>query len=667
MPAIASVATLKHALRPLGLLLSLWMVWATAAAKPLPFIDETLECADPLPAEALQLQLMDDVPQDTDPLIEAAPQSRIFFTLFLPRRCPNSRFPLILHSHGYGGSRQTKLAKDGTLHPELKSFAAIDGLVTALPYHGYAVLSFDERGHGKSQPRNGGGYARLIDPAAETHDAQALLDWAFGHAVTYNLATEPDSGIAKDLVVGTLGYSYGGAFQAPLAALDERIDTLVPISAWHNLEQSLVAGGAIKQSWVQLLCLNATVPSEGALLGAINTPAIRGMFSKVRMDHPGSRLIRTTEQLFSHLIKPDTRPRPVSKEELTSILYGQGMGYMRNQEQAGQPWGFGERHARLRAVDVLIIQGNRDTLFNLTEAYLNWRYFRQAGGDARLMTMEGGHMNPVAGQIEDTANCGTLQGVQTILAWFDAKLKGRSSALYESMPTVCLSVAATPHATLTPAIGLALDDLPVGSQDAPGGIPVVAPHIQATIPAQAARPVFIPLATITSDGQLLAGVPTIAKLTVRSAGFSAHPAIAQIGVGIRRHRRLILVDDQLTAFVAGSYTTDPLVHEGDPIMLPAVGELLQRSDEVGLLFYEQSLPYTAVTTVPGGLNLPGGLVQYVLRKPLSRPITSLLNPALGVTLNPNPHEVVAEGVSLPIITAGQYPGSRLLAQPAPSP
>jgi hypothetical protein len=102
-------------------------------------------------------------------------------------------------------------------------------------------------------------------------------------------------------------------------------------------------------------------------------------------------------------------------------------------------------------------------------------------------------------------------------------------------------------------------------------------------------------------------------------------------------------------------------------MLPAIGEILQQGDEVGLLFYEQSLPYTAVTTIPGGLNLPGGLVQYVLGKPLPHPITSLLNPALGVAVNPNPYDVVAEGVSLPIVTVGQYPGSHLLAQSAPSP
>jgi pimeloyl-ACP methyl ester carboxylesterase len=228
------------------------------------------------------------------------------------------------------------------------------------------VLSFDERGHGASQPQNGGGYARLIDPRAETRDAQVLLDWAFDHAATYNLATEPDSGIPKDLVVGTLGYSYGGAFQSPLAALDERIDTLVPISTWHNLKQSLAAGDAIKQSWVQLLCLSADTPSAGALRGAVNTPAVHGMCNTLRLAHPGARLPRTTAQLFSTLGKAGTRPRPVSEEELTSVLYGQGMGYMRNQEHNGQPWGFGEHHARLRPVDALIIQGNRDTLFNVT-------------------------------------------------------------------------------------------------------------------------------------------------------------------------------------------------------------------------------------------------------------------------------------------------------------
>lgn len=59
--------------------------------------------------------------------------------------------------------------------------------------------------------------------------------------------------------------------------------------------------------------------------------------------------------------------------------------------------------------------------------------------------------------------------------------------------------------------------------------------------------------------------------------------------------------------------------------------------------------------------------QDVLGKPLPRPITSLLNPALGMVLNPNPYEVEAAGVSLRLMRVGQYPGITSLPSRGPTP
>ena len=61
---------------------------------------------------------------------------------------------MIMHSHGWGGSRTTDAAA-------FKRF--LDA--------GYGVLSFDQRGFGES-----GGHAYVENPDVEGHDVRALVD-----------------------------------------------------------------------------------------------------------------------------------------------------------------------------------------------------------------------------------------------------------------------------------------------------------------------------------------------------------------------------------------------------------------------------------------------------------------------------------------------------------
>jgi ABC-2 type transport system ATP-binding protein len=353
-------------------------------------------------------------------------------------------------------------------------------------------------------------------------------------------------------------------------------------------------------------------------------------------------------------------PEAVSQSDLLALMEAPSMAYFRNQQALGLPWGFGETAAILRPVPALFLQGNRDNLFNVTEAYWNWRYFRDAGGDARLLSMESGHMNPLAAQVEGTNDCGGIVGINTILAWFDHYLKGQDDPEYAAMPTICLSVAPTVGAPTSGSLGLALTDMPVGSQSGTGGVPVIRAQLEATVLASSGDPVFVPIKTIRGDGQYLAGIATIGQLTVTTGTPATHPGIAQIGIGIRRGHNLILVDDELAPFVAGSYTENLRVAEGDPILLPAVGEPLQRGDEVGLLFFEQTVQYSAMISPLGVAGLPGGLGGLVAGKALPHPITSVLDPKLSIVSNPNPYSVLARDVELPIVIPGTFPGSRLI-------
>jgi hypothetical protein len=79
----------------------------------------------------------------------------ICFTLFRPAGATKDRpVPMVLHSHGWGGSRTTDPA----------AFAYLTDA-------GFGVLSFDQRGFGES-----GGRAHIENPDVEGKDVQRIVD-----------------------------------------------------------------------------------------------------------------------------------------------------------------------------------------------------------------------------------------------------------------------------------------------------------------------------------------------------------------------------------------------------------------------------------------------------------------------------------------------------------
>ena len=616
------------------------------------------ECESPLAPEAQDHVIVVPVAQDSDPLYTPLDTTAIYVTAMLPERCPGEVFPLVFHSHGYGGSRRTTLAADGTLYPADPGLSAVDDMTTALAHHDYVVISVDQRGQGESQPQNGGGYARLNDPNFETRDLRHVLDWAYDNAGDLQLWREDASGVDKDLRVGTLGYSYGGAMQMPLAALDARIDTIVPIATWHDLRFSLIASTAMKQSWIQTLCLFADIPSNGALIGTINTPAVATMCNKAGLTEPTAFTIRTLDDLIAAISAEDALPRPVSGEELLAMI-DLGMGYFQRQQNDGLAWGFGESRAQLRAVPAMFLQGNRDGIFNLTEGYLNWRYFNAAGGDTRLISMESGHLTPVAAQVDGTLNCGGVQGVYAILAWYDHHLKGLHSEAFEQLPRMCISVQPTPNAPASEELGVTLEHMPIGSLSGSGALPVQHELISVDVSALDGEAIFEPLLSVEQDGYVLAGIPTAASIEVTAGDLAVHDAIAIIGLGLQRDGEIYLIDDQVAGFREGTHTTNHFIAAGDPVMLPAVGEKLEAGDEIGLLLYEQQVQYSTITA-PSTLTtlLPGATISYVAGRPFPDPLRDTLTPLTGVATNPNPYTVEIRDMQLPVFKPGSYEQSQ---------
>lgn len=612
---------------------------------PVQYVPPTT-CADsstPIAAAVTKASVTENIPSDFDSTAKPTPTSTIFFSVLMPAHCPGDTFPVILHSHGYGGTRITSIAANGTLKPTDSHFSSINSLIEALPYYGYMVISYDERGHGDSFAAN----ARIIDPAAEIQDARAILDYAYDKLPVQK--QDATTGITKDFNVATIGYSYGGGFEFALAALDSRIDTIVPNGTWNDLLYSLLPGDGVKLSFDGLLCLLASTATTSASpnTGVHNTPLVQSLCNQVGVQGPMASTLRARSDLVKAMSMPTAYPRSVAETELNDFFFKHGSQYFLGQDLAGKPYGFAGNPGPLRKVPTLLLQGNRDVLFNMSEGWRNATYFGSTGADVRLLTTEGGHMNPLAQQVEGTADCGKYQGVNSILAWFDFYLKGIPNSAVVAIPKVCISVANTVGAPAA-AAGLLLNAMPVGSQTGTGGIPASAATLTATV-AVGASPVFLPITTIAGSGQVLAGIPRLTSITVTPGQGAIQSTVAYMGVGIQRAGKLILVDDQVTPFVQGTHTNNRGVNNAE-VDLTGVGEMLQNGDVVGLILYENHIQYSAVVSAASAPNLP-----FVIGSIAGLPIPAI---AVGPAL-PNPYSVSITGAELPILTVGVYPGSVL--------
>lgn len=151
----------------------------------------------------------------------------IFTTLFVPRGASaTNKVPVVLRAHGWGGWGQTEL------HGTLK--AIVDA--------GYAVLTWDARGFGRS-----GGRSHVDALEVEGRDVQTLISW---------LAAQPmiRTQAPGDPVVGMSGPSYGGAIQLATAAIDRRVDAITPEITWYDLRYSLFPNGVTKRgAWPDAL------------------------------------------------------------------------------------------------------------------------------------------------------------------------------------------------------------------------------------------------------------------------------------------------------------------------------------------------------------------------------------------------------------------------------
>ena len=491
---------------------------------------------------------------DATPVPNANADGKTFISanVFVPAYTTGQTFPVVLHSHGWGG------AKEGTPRGT--------GLPTVLANEGYIVVSFSERGWGDTE-----GEIRIMDPAYESQDAKAVIDWLVAEAAAGRLPVKMDG--PGDPRIGTYGGSYGGGFQLNLAAEDPRVDALAPDITWHDLRYSLIPNGLVKAGWGNLLCAvgQARPNRDEFLIKACD--ALPGASSSVRTKEG----IETVVTGFH------------------DFVFRNGMVYYK--ETGASPVA-GSGYAR-RMPPVLLTQGMRDNLFNGLEAAHNYKFLSSISPDVRLFTHQSGHLNPTVSQASGPQTCGPINligNAQAVTrAWFKRYLKDDLTAL-NGLPRVCISLEANK--------AVVLDTIPEGGVSYTAGLSGISITTQTAPPPTNAM--FKSLATISTAGQILAGIPRFNGVTVKCpipapgvcppVTVAAEP-IALVGIGLKRGAAITLIDEQLT----------PIRTMGSPhtrVELPMIGEALNVGDEIGLLFYTVQGQYKVEAASSGGNAVP---------------------------------------------------------------
>ena len=87
-------------------------------------------------------------------------------------------------------------------------------------------------------------------PAFEARDVQALIDW---------VATQPEALLDApgDPRIAMAGASYGGGIALITAAIEPRLDAIVPDAAWDSLAGGFARDDAFKAGWLVQLCASA--------------------------------------------------------------------------------------------------------------------------------------------------------------------------------------------------------------------------------------------------------------------------------------------------------------------------------------------------------------------------------------------------------------------------
>ncbi|MFE4798552.1 CocE/NonD family hydrolase [Streptomyces sp. NPDC056708] len=300
--------------------------------------------------------------------------------------------PAVLATNGFGGSKS-----DGSTDAIGKAFAS----------RGYVGLVYSGLGFGKS-----GCLITLDDPAIDGKAAAGLIDFLAGTRAA-------DDGTRADYVtrdgegdprVGMIGGSYGGAVQMATAAVDHRVDALVPLITWNDLAYALApnntgtrkgvssdTAGVFKWQWTNGFYLLG----EGQTI--LNASLDPSRFGSLTCLHFAPQACDTIRLLNSGRYHADRTAAMLDYARSVSPV-----DYL----------------SRVKA-PTLLVQGQADSLFNLNEATATYRILKAQGTTTKMIWQAWGHSGGQApGELDlGKGNLETSYVGQRVLAWFDRYLQ----------------------------------------------------------------------------------------------------------------------------------------------------------------------------------------------------------------------------------------------------
>ena len=370
---------------------------------------------------------------------------KIFFTVHEPSGIQNGRrYPLLLRGAGFGQARAS-------------ARSSVQDYVDA----GFGVIAFDQRGFGESETT-----ITVMDPALDGRNLVEIVDWAEQRLnwLAYK---------GGKLRLGATGSSYGGGYQLSLLGVDpkQRLQAIVPQITWNDLSYSLTPGGVPKTAYDLALTAIGTAGSKAGFEPYITTMLAQGLLTN-----------------------------KISARDADTLRYHSAKYFCDGVTRAG-----GVPARQFPKVDVLLMQGMYDALFNVNEAWANYQCLSKSGGDVRLMTYQFGHILPsspdgvanvlpLPGTTMLSTKCGKVEAITAEIAWLKAKLMDQPDAI-KDLPKVCVALDSREDA-------IHMATLPVGGSRFQVARTVVTPSMAGI------APVAIPLYTTESD-KVIAGIPTM--------------------------------------------------------------------------------------------------------------------------------------------------------------
>lgn len=494
----------------------------TSAADPAAdAVDWERPACEPGPIEPVLVEAVEGIPSDV--VMTSFDGTKIRAHWFPhPDAAADDPRPTVLMGPGWSLPGDTEVDAVGIL-------GAID--IASLRGAGYNVLTWDPRGFGDSD-----GVATVNDPAFEGRDVQRLLDW---------ISSLPEVRLdgAGDPQVGMAGGSYGGGIQLVTAAIDCRVDAIVPMIAWHSLGTSLYRSETVKTGWAGVL---ADLPTGATVDPHVDSAYEAGM--------------------------------------ATGVLSEEDRAWFRSRGPA-------ELVEEVR-VPTLIVQGTVDTLFTLDEALTNLEILEASGVPSAMLWYCGGHGMCLT-------DPGDVEAVVTAtVAWLDRWVKGDESVdtgdridLLDQFGERHRGDALPAASSVVEGSGAGHIDLVVGGGAGPARAPIGSTEVLDSIassitPARATNAIEVEVQI--DDEVLLVGPPEL-QLTYQGTG----PA------GDRPTRLFAQLVDDTTGLVLGNQITPiPVELDGEPHELTLPLETISHMAPAGSSITLQLVATTVAYATP---------------------------------------------------------------------